>query len=330
MKENANPIVYNVAKSNEKRDEEFYKNLIANEALSRFGFDPRGDGYSGASVFGTSTCASSTSCTSSIPTSVERSVHMAIGAIHERTQEDGVGKPKKSAQYHDPISVLKMSGMFRGDTSVNSSKTIFVGGTTSSSLSSLSIEPPSIFEQCYFLPSQSSPAGPGPASDASGKTKGKLEKDGRRRKRRDPIEAEEVFDIIRNIQDPEHPLTLEQLNVVNLNHVSVKDVSVGTDEDEDKDMDGGDDFSTIDVKFTPTIPHCSMATLIGLCIRVKLLRSLPKRFKITVRINPGTHASELAINRQLNDKERVIAALENVHLLTVVNKCISNGMKGTN
>eukprot|EP01138_Halocafeteria_seosinensis_P002714 gb/GECG01002775.1/.p1 GENE.gb/GECG01002775.1/~~gb/GECG01002775.1/.p1 ORF type:complete len:107 (+),score=3.85 gb/GECG01002775.1/:1-321(+) len=37
---------------------------------------------------------------------------------------------------------------------------------------------------------------------------------------------------------------------------------------------------TLDVFFTPTIPHCSMATLIGLCIRVKLLRSLPPRFKV--------------------------------------------------
>jgi hypothetical protein len=70
-----------------------------------------------------------------------------------------------------------------------------------------------------------------------------------------------------------------------------------------------------------------MATLIGLSIRVKLLRSLPKRFKVTVRINPGTHASELAVNRQLNDKERVIAALENKHLLGVVNTCISSGME---
>lgn len=36
----------------------------------------------------------------------------------------------------------------------------------------------------------------------------------------------------------------------------------------------------IRVYFTPTIPHCSMATLIGLCLRVKLLRSLPRRFKV--------------------------------------------------
>ena len=36
----------------------------------------------------------------------------------------------------------------------------------------------------------------------------------------------------------------------------------------------------VKVEFTPTIPHCSMATLIGLCIRVKLLRSLPYQYKV--------------------------------------------------
>ena len=51
-----------------------------------------------------------------------------------------------------------------------------------------------------------------------------------------------------------------------------------------------DKNGTIDMTFTPTIPHCSMATLIGLTIRVKLIRSLPKRFKVTVRITKGTHS----------------------------------------
>ena len=65
-----------------------------------------------------------------------------------------------------------------------------------------------------------------------------------------------------------------------------------------------------------------MATLIGLCIRVKLLRSLPTRFKVDIQVTPGTHASEAAVNKQLNDKERVAAALENDNLLGVVNKCL--------
>lgn len=43
-----------------------------------------------------------------------------------------------------------------------------------------------------------------------------------------------------------------------------------------------DDANKVNIEFSPTIPHCSMATLIGLSIRVKLLRSLPPRFKVNV------------------------------------------------
>ncbi|KAI7814855.1 mitotic spindle-associated MMXD complex subunit MIP18, partial [Triplophysa rosa] len=113
--------------------------------------------------------------------------------------------------------------------------------------------------------------------------------------------------LIRSINDPEHPLSLEELNVVEQMRVIVNDQE-----------------STVSVEFTPTIPHCSMATLIGLSIKVKLLRSLPDRFKIDVHITPGTHASEDAVNKQLADKERVAAALENSQLLEVVNQCLSS------
>lgn len=132
---------------------------------------------------------------------------------------------------------------------------------------------------------------------------------------------------MRHINDPEHPLTLEQLKVMALENIHVDDAK-----------------SRLVIYFTPTIPHCryaipiqslwpttdlcvlflSMATLIGLCLRVKLLRSLPARFKVDILITPGTHSSEAAVNKQLNDKERVAAALENSHLLHVVNKCIAN------
>lgn len=124
---------------------------------------------------------------------------------------------------------------------------------------------------------------------------------------REDVTADEVFELIRYINDPEHPLTLEQLNVVSLDNVIVDDAT-----------------NTVEILFTPTIPHCSMATLIGLCIRVKLLRSLARRFKVTVRIFPGSHSTEDSINKQLNDKERVAAALENIHLLDAVNKCIAH------
>lgn len=103
-------------------------------------------------------------------------------------------------------------------------------------------------------------------------------------------------ELIRHLNDPEHPLTLEQLKVASLEGVLV----------DDSGSKGGFARGTlgqrrptprfsvpcistrsyfrspspVDIFFTPTIPHCSMATLIGLCIRVKLLRALPPRFKV--------------------------------------------------
>ena len=80
-----------------------------------------------------------------------------------------------------------------------------------------------------------------------------------------PSSSPVYLDMIKSINDPEHPWTLEELNVLQQAHIEVDDAQ-----------------STVSVLFTPTIPHCSMATLIGLSIRVKLLRVLPERFKVRV------------------------------------------------
>jgi len=64
----------------------------------------------------------------------------------------------------------------------------------------------------------------------------------------------------------------------------------------------------------------------GLSIRVQLLRVLPPRLKVTVLVTPGTHASEAAVNKQLNDKERVAAALENNNIMEVINQCIADNL----
>lgn len=64
------------------------------------------------------------------------------------------------------------------------------------------------------------------------------------------------------------------------------------------------------------------ATLIGLSIKIKLQRSLARRFKTVVVIKEGTHDSEHAVNKQLDDKERIAAAIENQHLRSVVNKAL--------
>jgi metal-sulfur cluster biosynthetic enzyme len=114
-----------------------------------------------------------------------------------------------------------------------------------------------------------------------------------------------VYQLIRRINDPEHPLTLEQLRVVHEDDCSV-------------DLDD----RRMLVWYTPTIPHCSMATLIGLSIRARLGERFLPAYHVDVRVKPGTHVSELSINKQLADKERVAAALENEQLAAVVQECL--------
>ncbi|EGG14194.1 DUF59 family protein [Cavenderia fasciculata] len=147
----------------------------------------------------------------------------------------------------------------------------------------------------------------------------------------DDFDVYEIFDLVRDITDPEHPLSLEQLNVVRHENIKIEK-----------------DNNFIRLYFTPTVPHCSMANIIGLSIKEKLARSLPQRFKVDVKVTPGSHSSESSgmsnnkvdtffiliiihsfihckfiVNKQLGDKERVSAALDsNSPILSVVNECI--------
>lgn len=78
------------------------------------------------------------------------------------------------------------------------------------------------------------------------------------------------------------------------------------------------------MEFTPTVPHCSMSNMIGLMIITKLRRFLPANVKIDVTVAKNAHLQEEELNKQLNDKERVSAALENMTLLSMINSKIED------
>ncbi|CAD7935972.1 unnamed protein product [Amoebophrya sp. A120] len=70
----------------------------------------------------------------------------------------------------------------------------------------------------------------------------------------------------------------------------------------------------INVTFKPTSPVCSLATLIGLAIMHKLREDIPTDSgfpKFSIQILEGSHNSGDAVTKQLNDKERRYAAMEN-------------------
>ncbi|XP_042218298.1 cytosolic iron-sulfur assembly component 2A-like isoform X1 [Homarus americanus] len=91
--------------------------------------------------------------------------------------------------------------------------------------------------------------------------------------------AATVYDLLRTVRDPEKDATLEDLEVIREEGIKVTRLN--------------NDKFLIKIEFVPTVPHCSLATLIGLCVRVKLSRSLPYPFKADICIAPGTHNTEL-------------------------------------
>ena len=73
------------------------------------------------------------------------------------------------------------------------------------------------------------------------------------------------------MQDPEHPFTLQQLMVVKEEDIEVTD-------------DDGE-HCTIRIQFTPTVPHCTLAANIGLCIREKIRKEIPRICKATIDVD---------------------------------------------
>ena len=122
----------------------------------------------------------------------------------------------------------------------------------------------------------------------------------------------DIYDQIRTIRDPEKPQNLEELEVIIEDNIHVYPLG------------GGRNNKFIaNIEFVPTVPHCHLATLIGLCIRTKLERNLvPGQLKLEIIVKEGTHNTESDINKQINDKERVAAAMENPNLKETVEQCI--------
>lgn len=57
---------------------------------------------------------------------------------------------------------------------------------------------------------------------------------------------------VKDIRDPEHPYTLEELSVVSLSDISLSPGNIVT------------------IRIHPTVPHCSFAPIIGLSVKAKL------------------------------------------------------------
>ena len=94
----------------------------------------------------------------------------------------------------------------------------------------------------------------------------------------------------------------------------------------------------IEIEWVPTVPNCHLAMTIALCIKTKLSKELPQldkqiaqatgkpsnlsNSKIDVLVQDGKHDTKAEIDKQVNDKERVLAAMENPAVVSAIEDLI--------
>ena len=123
----------------------------------------------------------------------------------------------------------------------------------------------------------------------------------------DEIDIYEIFDLIRIINDPEHPYNLEELNIISLDDIIVDNLN-----------------RTIKIFFTPTIENCIFANSIGLSIKKKLLNFISPKYNIIVLIKEPKNENDKIINKKLNDKERLETSNLNKDLVDLCSYGIIN------
>ena len=171
----------------------------------------------------------------------------------------------------------------------------------------------------------------------------------------------EVYDLLACIKDPEFPDktlgTLKTSHIIDGNErmvVNEDDINIEIFETPTLGVSnlGSSKIRKLLIKifYTPTVQHCSLTSLIGLCIYKKIQNDFPitahtilfdhsekksfyqfnddssednLRWAVKILVKPGSHSNETDANRQIGDKERVTAALENQHLIDKINKLIT-------
>jgi metal-sulfur cluster biosynthetic enzyme len=102
----------------------------------------------------------------------------------------------------------------------------------------------------------------------------------------------EVFEALKPVQDPEHPISITdpRMAIVKEEYIAVTEEG-------------------IQVQFKPTVPHCPMGGLIGILIRHRLEEVYQGRL-IRVILLPGSHSRENEVNSMITDDVRYSGIVE--------------------
>ena len=114
------------------------------------------------------------------------------------------------------------------------------------------------------------------------------------------VTKQEVMDVLKKVNDPEHPIPITDLNIVNEDSISIE----------------GD---KIKIDFRPTVPFCPMGGAIGVIIKYALEKELGK--EVEVQVACGSHAQEDMLNQMLSDRKQYEELLERLKQSGLLQTC---------
>ena len=117
------------------------------------------------------------------------------------------------------------------------------------------------------------------------------------------LEKKQVLKALEKVYDPEHPISVLDLKIVTSDDVTI--------------LPNG-----VRVEFSPTTPFCPMGGAIGVVIKYALEKELG--VPVEVKVKPGTHVQEKALNETLSDPAKYEAARKRFEEFGLMDQCIQS------
>ena len=122
------------------------------------------------------------------------------------------------------------------------------------------------------------------------------------------MDKQTILDHLRNVLDPEHPISIVDLKIVTEDDITITN-------------------GNILIKFKPTSPFCPMGAVIGLVIKKAITDVTGKKVKVEVR--EGTHVREEYVNNLINDEENYNTTIKKLEQSGLLARCLpSDSIKG--
>jgi len=116
------------------------------------------------------------------------------------------------------------------------------------------------------------------------------------------MQKEKILDILRKVNDPEFPMSVVELGVVDEKSITVKN-------------------NFVEIEFTPTTPFCPEGIALGVLIKYAVEEALGK--KVSVKVKRGTYLKEDMVNDLLRNEARYAEALQRIKSSGLIEICFN-------